>query len=123
MKYGCSNRCNYSVTGNVEGEKFTLPSLTIPGQTLSLKELLEKYVRGQDVTVFEGVYNDDDIPDNLELMTEIERIDAARNLKDAIDVERERLTVASVLKGAIKAAKEASVIDEKFIEDAKKEVE
>lgn len=64
-------------------EKFTLPSLTIPDQTLSLKDLLSRYVRGADVPVFEPVFIDDDsgVPINLEKMTKQEKIDLARAAK------------------------------------------
>ena len=65
------------------GEVNTLPSQTIPDQTLPLKTLLERYVRGGDVAVFPGVYSED-VPPGLEDLTEIERIDASRELKAAL---------------------------------------
>jgi len=67
------------------GERFTLPSKTVPNMTLSLKELLERYVRGQDVSVFDGSYDaDDDMPD-ISRLDQMERLDLARNIRAEID--------------------------------------
>lgn len=72
---------------NYKGSKkevFTLPSLTIPDQTLSLKDLLARYVRGQDVPTFEPVYIDDEtgVPVNFEKMTIQDRLDLAKEVKN-----------------------------------------
>lgn len=75
-------------------EKFSKPSLTVPGMVMSLAEMLKRYVRGENVTVFEPVYTDLDIPDNLELMGEIERLDMARNLDAGIRQHRSKMTKA-----------------------------
>jgi len=56
------------------------PSKTVPGQTLSIRELLDRYVRGEQVEVFHPTYTDDDIPDHLEHMTEIERKELASDI-------------------------------------------
>lgn len=82
----------YDVTGqdwkagrNI-GEAPTGPGVTVPGMTLSLGDLLKRYVRGGQVTTFTPVYTDDEmIPDDLERMDEIERIEAARALAGSID--------------------------------------
>lgn len=72
--------------GNRTGEVNKLPSRTIPGMTLSLQELLRRYVKGDPVVLFEPVYlgDDDTIPDNLELMDEIQRLEMSRDIKEAI---------------------------------------
>lgn len=72
-------------------------SKTVPGMTLSLKDLLARYVRGEQVEVFSPVYSDDpDIPDNLELMSVQDRLDAAREIRGAIDVfQREKKEAAA----------------------------
>jgi len=76
----------------VIGEKNTGISLTVPDQVPSLAEMLRRYVRGGDVQMFTPVYTDDEnIPDNLERMNEIERIELAREMKTAIDVHRDAL--------------------------------
>jgi len=59
-------------------------SKTVPGMTLSLKDLLARYVRGDSVTVFEPVFTGDADTANFEAMDEMDRIDAARQLKDSI---------------------------------------
>lgn len=67
------------------GERYTLPSLTVPSQVLSLKEMLERYVRGENVDVFNPVYNgEDELPD-IERMSEMDRIDAAREMKSELE--------------------------------------
>lgn len=74
------------------GEVYTKPSKTIPGQQISLQELLKRYVRGQEVQQFNGVYlgEDEMVPDNLERMTEIERKEAAATIREAIENERQK---------------------------------
>lgn len=72
------------------GEINLLPSLTVPEQSLPLRVLLERYVRGGDVVVYPGVYSED-VPAGMENLTEIERIDAARDLKAAISRSQTRI--------------------------------
>lgn len=65
------------------------PSLTVPGMTLSLKQLVERYTRGGNVAMFNPVYTDDlDIPDNLERMDPMERLDHARQIQQGISEYR-----------------------------------
>lgn len=35
------------------------PSKTVPGQDVSIAELIRRYTRGENITVFEPVYNED----------------------------------------------------------------
>lgn len=67
----------------------TSPSVTIPGQTLSLRQLLDRYVRGQSVEVFEPVY-DDTMPEGIEHMDKFDRLDMAREIKTAIKRHQEK---------------------------------
>jgi hypothetical protein len=77
--------------GNHAGERNVLPSLTVPGMTLSLRELLDKYVRGENVSMFEPIYSDDgSIPDDLERLSPTERIDMAREIRAGIDEHQKR---------------------------------
>lgn len=78
--------------GNRVGEINTKPSQTIPGMTLSLQELLKRYVKGDPVVLFEPVYlgEDDTIPDNLELMDEIQRLEMSRDIKEAIKTHQQK---------------------------------
>lgn len=69
----------------VFGESNFLPSLTVPDMTLGLRDLLERYVRGEHVSTFQPVYSDDpDVPDNLETLSPMDRIDMSRDLKAGI---------------------------------------
>lgn len=82
------------------GETNNLPSMTVPGMTMGLKEMLERYVRGGDVETFQGTYTDADIPDNLERMTEMDKLDLAREIKQSIEVHqkgRKKPTPADVV--------------------------
>jgi len=86
MKQHIANHSTYSIgCGNPAFETFSLPSMTIPGQTLSLKQLLERYVRGETITTFSPTFSgDDDLPDGIEKLDPMDRIDMARNIKAAI---------------------------------------
>lgn len=62
-------------------------SLTIPGQTLPLRTLLDRYVMGGNVEVFPPVYlgeEETDIPDDLERMDPFEKLEMARELRQSI---------------------------------------
>lgn len=73
-----------------QGEKYTLPSKTIPNMTLSLKELLQRYTRGEMLPanpqmIFTG---DDEILDTRG-MSEMDIID----LKREVSAEITKLTL------------------------------
>lgn len=80
------------------GETFTGPSLTVPDQSLSLKDLLERYVMGQNVETFKGVYNgdQDDIPENIDRMDHLEKLDLARQVRGKIAETQAALSAAQV---------------------------
>lgn len=70
-------------THRLVGEVNTMPSCTVPDQALSVRAILERYVRGQSVENFPGVYTDSDlVPVGWERMDQIERMDYARAMKD-----------------------------------------
>jgi len=70
----------------------TFPSQTVPGMTLSLRELVNRYVRGESVPVFTPQYNADDdiIPHDLERMDVQDKLMFAKDLRHAIQTERSR---------------------------------
>lgn len=88
------NWTSYPSLGNVPAETIVGPSLTVPGQTLSLQQLLDRYVRGENVKVFTPVYlgEDSDIPSDLERLDPFERMDMAREIRTAIDGHRRRVS-------------------------------
>lgn len=93
MKPFICSHSNYHLVQyrNCEYEVFTKPSQTVPGMVMSLSEMLARYVRGEQVTVFTPVYagNDELMPD-VERMDAMDRLDLARSLRSSIDVERNR---------------------------------
>lgn len=67
-----------------DGEVNSLPSLTQPEMTMSLKELLNRYTRGGQVATFTPVYQDhEDFDDSPEL----EKMDAPEKLQYALDIK------------------------------------
>lgn len=88
-----SHRTAYNVKPS-EGQIFTDPSLTIPGQSLSLRELLERYVISGTTETFKGTYTGEEeteIPDNIEKMDRMEKLDLARDLRHSIADAQQQL--------------------------------
>lgn len=80
-----ANWFNYSMEGNPSGEVFVKPSLTVPGQVLSLQQLLDRLVRGENVTQFNATYSDDpDLPD-VTALDEQERLMLSRQYGEFIE--------------------------------------
>lgn len=70
-------------------------SLTIPDQTLPMKELLARYTRGQQITTFTPVYNgDNDFPD-VSRMTELELLEMKMGINEHIKETRDALITRS----------------------------
>lgn len=63
------------------------PSLTIPGQVLPIRTVLDRFRRGQSVQSFAPVYNEE-FPPGYEKLDQIERIEFAR--EQAKEVARQR---------------------------------
>lgn len=73
---------------NPDQEAVDPVSLTIPGMTLSLEELVRKYTRTGDISahVFTPSYTDDDaIPDGIEHMDELARREMLQDLRENIN--------------------------------------
>lgn len=64
---------------------FTLPSLTVPDQTLSLKTMVTKYVKGLPIAApdLKGQYTDD------EVATDFEKLDLAEQEEIILNVSNE----------------------------------
>jgi len=65
-------------------------SLTVPGQVLPIRSVLDRFRRGQSVQSFTPVYNSD-MPPGYESMDKIERIEAARAQKATVERMRQAL--------------------------------
>lgn len=63
-----------------QGQVFTEKSLTQPDQSLSLKQLISRYVRGQDVTTFSAQYTDDPVLAEIQRMDAVERTAMAKEV-------------------------------------------
>lgn len=70
------------ITGHYETSK--LPSKTVPNMTLSIKELVERYIRGENVTVFEAQYTGEDELIDTTGMSEMDMLDASRQIGEYI---------------------------------------
>lgn len=90
MKNGIVTQRTYLLFGNPIGEFNPLPSETVPNMTMSIQEIMAKYVRGENITVFEPVYNDDPLFDGIEKMDQLERLELAQHLKIGVDNFREQ---------------------------------
>jgi len=83
------NWSNYQGTSNPRTEpKNTEPSKTVPGMTLSLRDLLDRYIKGGSVAVFEGQYDAFDVPDNIERMDPMERLELSREIGASLEHHR-----------------------------------
>jgi len=67
------------------------PTLTVPGQVLPIRTIMDRFRRGQSVQSFTPVYNPD-LPPGFESMDKIERIEAARAQKASVERMRRALS-------------------------------
>jgi len=88
------NQFNYTEHASLNPQHYetpTMPSETVPGMALPLEEILRRYVRGENVTAFVPQYSDDpNLPDGIENLSEIERLDMIRDIKEGIEQFRSR---------------------------------
>lgn len=75
-----------------KGYTFEKPSLTVPGQTLPVRTVLDRFRRGQSVQSFTPVYNPE-FPAGYERLNKLDRIDLAR--EQAAEVQRQRSILAA----------------------------
>lgn len=74
------------------GEKLTGLSETIPGQGITPKEVVSRYVNRQSLTVMDGVYTDNKfLPDNYERMSKVERAELSHHLTAIMADRRARM--------------------------------
>lgn len=55
-------------------------SMTVPDQALPLATLIERHVRGQDVTIFKGIYSMKNDEDFANILPEIDKMDKIQRL-------------------------------------------
>lgn len=106
----------------VQGERNTKPSMTIPDQTLPIREILARYAKGLPVSVKTPIYEGED--NNLPDPRTLDLVDI-QNLKEAVKEEIKELGKRAIKedadKKALKAQEEAQ--KKKQEEDTKKEKE
>lgn len=87
-----------------KGEVNTKPSKTVPSQTMGLREILERYTRGQEVIAHTPVFNDD--PDHsmpeLDKMNFFEKEELREQLAESIKQTKEELWSRGMAKKAKK---------------------
>lgn len=88
----------------------TKESKTIPDQTLSLKELLQRHARGQNITIFQPEYQAhheyDEFTANLRNMPLLDRLDFARQVKEDANATIKDLEAKKKIKDAEQKAKD-----------------
>lgn len=89
-----SNWFNYPKHANQRGEVVSGVSLTVPGQVLSLDQLLKRYVSGGEVYRPDPVFDAAPHPDIVR-MDPMERLDLARTLKQQVGIAQEHLAKVS----------------------------
>lgn len=88
---------NYDHTKN-KGELNTLPSETIPNQSMSIQEILSRWTRGLPMTGAKvPVYNGDDLLPDLKKMDLVELDELKRSVKDGVKNAKDKLN-AELLK-------------------------
>jgi len=78
------------------GEKFTLPSMTVPDQTVDLREMLNRHLNGGAVKQYVPIYQPPDsiVPAQYELMSKVERSQLLKDTSDFIATTRGRIQTA-----------------------------
>lgn len=99
-----ANRVTSSVIKGTE--TVTGVSQTVPDQALSVQQILQRFTRGQPLTTFEEVYNGEEHMPDIDRMTEIDRIEYARAIKEDLAETGKKLTQRQKEK-AIEKAKAA----------------
>jgi hypothetical protein len=75
------NSLNYEYKDQ-KGEVNTLPSMTIPDQTMSIRTIVDRYAKGLPVTAFTPIYEGEDFympdPKTLDLVDRAELLESAK---------------------------------------------
>lgn len=109
------NRPKYK--GTLRPEKNKLPSMTVPDQTMSIKEILDRHTRGLPIAGQKIAFYDpeDDMPDlsKMDLAERQEHMEAAaEEIKAIQEREETRKKEAAEKKAAKKEFKQMSIIDD-----------
>lgn len=95
MSYNVVNRSNYTdFWSSTDQSGYHEPlwglSETVPGQNITPKEIVSRYINGQALPQMAGVYTDNNmLPDNFERMDKVQRAELAHKML-AIIADRQR---------------------------------
>lgn len=103
--------------------RFTKPSLTQPDQTMSLKTMVTKYVRGLPISApsLNGIYTDDDVAEDFEKLDFAEQEERLFNASDELSNLKGKITKQKEDEAA--EAKKKAENQAKELEDLRKKVE
>lgn len=83
------NQRTYADARIRRGENYSLPSLTVPDHVVSPRDLLARFKRGENISVFDPVFTDSEyIPDDIERMDRLDKIDLAREIAESVHAAR-----------------------------------
>ncbi|WNK13149.1 MAG: hypothetical protein [Microvirus sp.] len=98
------SRYNFELKGN-EGEFYTGKSLTINDDTMSIRELLERYTRGQELPIRPGTYGDDENEEDDMEGLDLEKFGRA-DINEKFRIHKDQVERVNQAKKAIKERKE-----------------
>jgi trans-2-enoyl-CoA reductase len=86
MKY--RNPARWTASVDLDPEVPTMPSETVPDMAMPLKELIDRYSRGQPVELYQPLY-DDDLPEefaglDLAKMTKLDILELRNDIRNNI---------------------------------------
>jgi len=90
------------------GEKFTLPSLTVPDMTITLRDMLNRHLHGGSIKTFQttNVPPNSIVPDNFERMSAIDRAALSQDLADFVATTRGKMITAKEAKRRVEFQKQ-----------------
>jgi len=83
------NSLNYDYKEQ-KGEVNTLPSMTIPDQTMSIRTIVDRYAKGLPVTSFTPIYEGEDYIPDPKTLDLVERQELAEQIRQEVESIKSR---------------------------------
>lgn len=83
------NSLNYEYKDQL-GEVNTLPSMTIPDQTMSIRTIVDRYARGLPVTSFTPIYEGEEYIPDPKTLDLVERHEMAEQIRQEVESIKSR---------------------------------
>lgn len=101
-------------------------SLTVPDQTMTIPELLERYTRGQDIPILDGVYLSevelDPGYEDFDKMDFVDKLELAGEIRDQmLQQQREKLEAEAAHKAEMEAQIQADRLELEKLREAQAE--